>query len=119
MASPNERFSTGETRNAATHSRTLSNPFFASSCALLQHVEGTRGVGLTCHFCGFNLYVDNGQVMAEIVVDVAGETVAFLRGGEFLGLRGVFCQLAVGRLEVTREALGFFHGRAVRSSAPV
>ena len=57
-----------------------------------------------------DLHVDDGKVVAEIVVDLTGETVAFLSGSQFLGLGRIFDQPAVGGFQFTGQVFSLFTG---------
>ena len=63
-------------------------PSFASACARVTASMPRSRVGANHRPRGFELHVNDGQVVAERVVDLARHAVALVRGGELRDFRG-------------------------------
>ena len=79
-------------RSAATDRRTSASASVGLLLRLGQHGVGPGRIGGEHRPRGLDLHLDDGEVVAQAVVDVAGEPVALLRGGQLLGLGGVLAQ---------------------------
>ena len=84
-------------RSAATDRRTSASASTAWPLRLRQHGVGPFGIGGEHRAGGLHLHLDDREVVAEPIVDLAGQPVALLCRRELLGLRGVVPQHRVRR----------------------